>query len=866
MSLSKPNRRGFLKGVGGFAVGTSVFPSLASAAPKKRDKVAAGKISSRTGKQADGIYTKDSLQEVAFPLGGIGTGNISLEGRGALRDWEIFNSPNKGSILPGTFPVIWAKAEGQASQTRVVQGLRDKNFIGDTPDINPYGHGQMRHQGDGMPCFASVKFQNHFPMARLSFEQPEFPLDVSLTAFSPFIPLDADASGMPVACFTYHLKNTTSRKVEATVAMNMYNATDCWGFGEPINDDCKAKTVFRKGDNCHGLWMSSNRWGKDDRRYGTMALTTDWSDVTYLPQWLRSGWFDPVHHFWDQFSEDGKLDPDSTSGERGRPECGTLGLRVKLKPGESVDLPILISWCFPNMPNNWGKNYYALKWPTAWDAAEGFFKDRESLTSRTEAFEKAFYNSTLPPEVLDAAGSNASTLHSPTCLRLEDGTFWGWEGCSLNDGCCHGSCTHVWNYSLTPAYLFPDLHRTMRKSEYKYGFDSGEEGKKGAIVFRLDLPLGTPLHLYQAAIDGQLGGVVQLYRDWRFCGDDKYLKSMWPSAKRALEYAWVHWDSDKDGLIDGDTQHNTYDINFKGPNPLSQFFYLAALKAGEKMAEYCGDKSSASEYKRLYEQGREKTKKLFNGEYFEQHLDVFADDAPKYQHGKGCLSDQLFGQLSARVAGLGHLVDPEMVKSAIKAVYKHNFRDPLADHANMQRIYAVADESGLLLCSWPRGGRPAFPFVYSDEVWTGIEYQVANHLVYEGMVEEGLQIVRAVRKRHEGQRRNPLNEFECGSHYARAMASWGLVVSLSGFNYDAVDETLHLTPRWTEGGKIRSFFTTNSAWGVFEYRNGQLKLTPVEGELTVKRVVTDDGELEVSGSSRKVTSKKPLKVKISRAE
>jgi uncharacterized protein (DUF608 family) len=294
-------------------------------------------------------------------------------------------------------------------------------------------------------------------------------------------------------------------------------------------------------------------------------------------------------------------------------------------------------------------------------------------------------------------------------------------------------------------------------------------------------------------------------------------------------------------------------------------FYLAALKAGEKMAIYCGDPNSSAEYKRLYEQGKAKTEKqLFNGEYFEQQLDCLAPDAPRYQYGKGCLSDQLFGQLSAKVAGLDYIIDPNMVKSGIKSVFKYNFRDPLGDHANMQRIYAIGDESGLLLCSWPRGGRPQYPFVYSDEVWTGIEYQVASHLIYEGNVDDGLKIVRAVRKRYDGVRRNPYNEFECGSHYARAMSSWGLILSLSGFRYDGVDKTLYLTPQKIDGNKkMKCFFSTNTAWGVFEYDGKHLKITPIEGKMIVNRIITARGIVEVPAAKAGVSVAEPLDIVLS---
>jgi uncharacterized protein (DUF608 family) len=680
-----------------------------------------------------------------------------------------------------------------------------------------------------------------------------------LTAFSPFIPLDANNSGMPAACLVYKLTNTTKVPVQATVALNMFNATEMANspFPDESDKNGKAVTIYRLGENCRGLWMTSRRFSSDDPNYGTLSLTTDWPKTTYLPQWLRGRFSDVMNHFWNQFSKIGSLDPNSASDKAGSPTSGTLGLMVDLAPGETVELPLLISWCYPNMDNGWGKTFYSKLFPTAWDAAEYFFKNRKTLTDRTFAFEKTFYSSALPEEVLDAAGSNASILHTPTCLRMEDGTFWGWEGCHLRKGSCYGSCTHVWNYAFTPAFLFPQLHRTMRASEYKYGFDAGEEGKKGGIVFRIPLPLGKPAKIKYAAADGQLGGIIQLYRDWRFSGDANYIRTMWPSAKRALEYAWVRWDTDRDGLVDGD-QHNTYDINFKGPNPLIQFMYLAALQSGYRIANYLNDSNSAVEYLRVYESGQVKTDGLFNGEFFIQTTDCLGANAPKYQHGKGCLSDQVFGQLCAHIAGLGYIYNQDKIKSAIKSVYKYNFLSPLGDFANTQRIYALNDESGLLLCSWPNGGRPQYPFIYSDEVWTGIEYQAASHLIYEGFFDEAMNIVKAVRQRYNGIRRNPYNEYECGSYYARAMASWGLVEAISGFRYDAVEQIVYINPRGDKKNNMKCFFSTNTAWGTFEFERGKLKITPVEGEFNVIKIIFPSKIMEVSAKNQKISYSNPF--------
>ncbi len=794
------------------------------------------------------IYQGDALREVAFPLGGIGTGCISLEGRGALRDWEIFNCPNKGSVLPMTFPILWCQADGMPRQCRVVQGPPNECYSG---PIHELGYGLRRHQGDGLPCFAKAVFRNAFPLAHIDFHHPSCPLDVSLEAFSPFVPLDEDSSGFPVSCLTYRLTNPGPRPVRATLAMNMHNAV---GFfpgptatfdGEPQD---LALNVYRQGHRARGLDMTNGRYAADHPRHGSMALVTDWRDVISLPHWKQGHVLDVLGQFWSSFSAGGQLSDTGEIASPGRGVTGTLGLLATIGPGQTVDLPIVISWCFPNASKYWGEaaalpehqrprwlNAYAKRWPTAWDAAEEFLARRCELTQRTRGFSHALLNSTLPREVIESAANTASTLHSPTCLRLEDGTFWGWEGCSWISGACDGSCTHVWNYALAPAFLFPRLHRSMRRSEYEFGFDSGDQGRQGAIAFRIPLPLGTPAKLKHAAVDGQLGGIVQLYRDWRICGDDDYLLAMWPAAQRALEYAWVQWDRDKDGLIEG-VQHNTYDIEFHGPNPLAQGYYLAALRAGALIAAHLQQTDKAEKYQRLFVSGQNKTRQLFNGEYFEQQRDCLAADAPRHQHGKGCLSDQVFGQLAAHIAGLGYVFDGQQVRAALRAVFRYNFKAPLGDHCNTQRIYALGDESGLILCSWPRGERPELPFFYSDEVWTGIEYQVATHLILEDMVEEGLAIVRAVRARHDGRRRNPFNEFECGSHYARAMSAWGLLLAMSGFRYDAVDQALSIAPHVADTGAMRSLFTTGQAWGTFDFDGESLVVHVIEGRLTLKQV------------------------------
>jgi hypothetical protein len=261
-------------------------------------------------------------------------------------------------------------------------------------------------------------------------------------------------------------------------------------------------------------------------------------------------------------------------------------------------------------------------------------------------------------------------------------------------------------------------------------------------------------------------------------------------------------------------QHNTYDIEFRGPNPMMGAIYLTALRCATDMAQAVGD-ADASSYEELARRGSSALdSETWNGEFYVQAYERAREE--KYQVGAGCLSDQLLGQWMAHVVGKGYVLPEEHVKSAIHAVYRHNFKETFASHANPQRIFALGDEGGLLLCSWPRGQRPLLPFVYSDEVWTGIEYQVAAHLIYEGYVEEGFRIVRAVRNRYDGERRNPWNEVECGNHYARALASWSLLLALSGFRYSAPQKLLGFEPRF-DGEKFASFWSVGEpGWGWYE--------------------------------------------------
>jgi Predicted bile acid beta-glucosidase len=764
----------------------------------------------------------------AFPLGGIGTGNVSVGARGELRDWEISNHPDKGTWLPFTFFAIRAEADGADPVTRVLEARLHGPHEGDS------GH----HIGKlaGLPRLASSRMRGEYPLLNIEFDDDSLSVRVALTAFTPFVPLDADASGIPGAVLRYTVTNPTGGPVEVNIAGTMSNPIAITGhnvFQFPEHEGMPS-IGYRDDGRLRGLAFGTDL-PADHLLYGTATLATTDESVTAKPLWPVDFWNDGAQLFWDEFGATGTLQPSEVFSYEDEADparlpklrVGSLSITHTLAAGEAREFEFVLAWHTPNRPRAWNgmvglpnthadetvRNHYATRFADAWAAGRHLVDELPALERETRAFHDALHASTLPREVVDAAASTLVVARSTTCFRIDDGTadgrFAAWEGSFDHAGSCEGTCTHVWNYAQSMAQLFPALERNARRNEFL-----NETLPDGRMRFRTNAVFDAEPLEFHAAVDGQLGTIVRLYREWRHSGDDGFLAELWPAAQCALEFAFTEWDADGDGVLDS-RQHNTYDIEFYGENSLVNSMFFAALLAGARMAEHLGDEATAKRYRAAARDGGTRMDELlFTGEYYAQRLpDV---DAVRYQYGSGCLSDQLFGQTLAHLTGLGHVLPADHVKSAIHAVYRHNLRTGFTDHASVQRTYALNDESGLVLCSWPRGGRPRIPFVYSDEVWSGIEYQVATHLIFEGLVDEGLTVVRAVRERHDGIRRNPWNEVECGNHYARSMASWGVVLALTGAQWDGVSGSLRLAPDAAafEHGRAEFFVGTGSGWGV----------------------------------------------------
>ena len=814
------------------------------------------------------IFADNYLPSIEFPIGGIGTGNVMLGGRGDIKHIEFFNAPNRNELPPElTFFCLWVQEDGGAPIAKV---LERELF---PPFLNPFG--QPRQQLIGLPRFPQAEFQGEYPFAKVRLFDQQLPLDIELEAFNPFIPLDPENSGLPVAIFNWRVLNKSEKPVEVSIAFNMSNLIKSkrdgeFSYGRNLNQ-------FIERQAYRGILMTAERAHPDSTDYAELAILTTEKEINGQTHWYRGGWWDNAHIFWDDFRDDGQLQPvsDANASPDRRTDVATILVHFKLAPGAHKCVPFYLCWYVPNRRTDIHfalghiestkrifKNYYATRYKSVLEVADFLIQNIETLTGATRLYHDIVFQSTYPDFVKDAITANTAVLKTNLLMRVANGDLHGFEGLGNDFGCCAGTCTHVWNYAQTLASLFPTLAQNARKTAFLHDtFENGFQAHRSVF------PLGDYWFDGPPAADGQMGNIVRVYREWKNSGDMNFLKQLWPQVKAALEFAWrgvgeisdkfawqknsLHapWDPDQDGIIEG-RQHNTYDIDFYGSNSMIGSLYLAALKAASEMALAVGESEKAKEYDQIYQSGRKQFEELlWNGEYYIQKIEVMPgltipdrlqsppDEngkiIPKYQYGNGCLSDQLLGQYLAHISGLGYLLDQAQVKSALASIFRHNFVETLRNFHNVQRVYGLNNEGGLMTCTWPRGNRPALPFVYADELWTGIEYQAAASMIYSGLVAEGLKVVETVRKRYAGWNRNPFAEIESGRFYARSLASWSVLLALSGFQYDGIQQTISFAPKINKND-FYTFWSGGNGWGSFQLKGKHLQFKLEYGGLKLR--------------------------------
>ncbi|MGI6164809.1 MAG: GH116 family glycosyl hydrolase [Limnochordia bacterium] len=558
--------------------------------------------------------------------------------------------------------------------------------------------------------------------------------------------------------------------------------------------------------------------------YGTLCLSVD-SEAIGSAVWTNYA------TILEEFTEQGYVLGPEYSGPspKGQTFNGVLSVPFELEPQQSRTVTFAISWNFPNV-ERFGHpgNLYRLRFPDATSVASYVHENMASLWGWTKLYHDTLYQSNLPPSLLDAWTSQSVIFRGPTAFWSQDGYFGMFEG---SYGSCPLNCTHVLNYAQTHARLFPDVGRNLRQSDFYYMHP------EGWVRMRQHEPS-------QVAVDGQCAAITAAYREHLTSENNSFLEGIWPKVKLAMNWLIENYDQDRDGFLNG-LQWNTYDVSISGASTFLGSQYLTALAAAGSMAHIMGEVDLAKEYHCLFERGSQnQSKQLFNGEYFMQRPEAI----PGRDYNTGCHSDQLLGQWWAHMLDLGYLYPVDQVKSALDAIYRYNFKDSLHNIRQWPRPYVLDHEPGLLNCTWPHKGRPVSFVEYADEVWTGIEYAVAGLMIWEGMIEEGVAIVDAVRSRYDGTLKaglnsgpggNPFNELECGKFYARALSSGGLLLAAQGFVVDGPAGLLGFRPRW-QPEDHRSFYITGTAWGLFAQTRGtheQLNVIDVRyGKLSLREL------------------------------
>ncbi len=780
-------------------------------------------IKSLTERGHPEVYSslRDELKYIGMPVGGICAGQLYISGDGRLWLWDIFQSNYKreGPAEPTKWRLDQFSMGGLYQKPRTSSKENNRFQVNSGFAIRYRQNDQIKTYSLDSNGFEDISFRGEYPIAKITFTKKDLPFSVKLQAYSPFIPLNVKDSGIPASIMSYELINNSEHKLNLDIGGWLENKV-C-----PEIKDVEFKrsnTIFRSENKSTVLMTASGDGLKARRGYGDMAISI--LEDTYNHS--ASARLKSDDYASEVFADNGDITADFTP-EQSAP--GGLSTSVSLLAGESKTVTFLVSWYFPyynEQPTDGSqmgaiqdlatlKRHYAKHFSNANEVASYLANDFVRLSGSTLAWNPTWYDSSLPWWFLDRSFISLDCLASQTCHLFDNGRFWGWEGVD----CCPGTCTHVWQYAQGMARIFPSIERDLRtRVDYGISFDNGLVHYRGE-------------NSKEFAIDGQLGTIIRVYREHKMAADDAFLEEIWPRVKQSMLYV-IDQDANGDGLLEGKQPH-TLDAAWFGPMGWISGMYLAALKACEQMAIEMKDGDFAQTCTSILDKGSASyVDLLFNGEYF-IHL---APDFESINTNEGCHIDQVLGQSFAHQVNLPKVLPQKETRKALKSLWRYNFAPDAGRYAENhtaikgERIYAMPGESGLLMTTWPYGGdekavpgmaeRPddkehwIGPGGYFDECMNGFEYQVASHMVWENMLTEGLSVMKAVHERYKGAKRNPYDEVECSSHYARSMASYGIFLAACGFEYHGPRGTLGFSPKISPED-FKAAFVTAEGWGSF---------------------------------------------------
>ncbi|MGJ8639213.1 MAG: GH116 family glycosyl-hydrolase [Opitutaceae bacterium] len=763
---------------------------------------------------------------IGMPIGGIGTGQVYLSGDGELWYWNLTANKDKHNNPKGDRymkPEVANTANGQGFALQV----NGKHF-----PLNAKG-------------FSEVTFTNQYPMALVDYSDADCPVGVQLEAYSPFIPLNRDDSEYPVIVMRYTLTNRSAKNQEVGIGGWIENHWSGKGAKKSVYKHQKdIATVECSGAGKGGNALALGIFGSE---------APDFVDVTRTNSGIQ-----------------GVFAAGNTATE-GQSASASIGRKLMLKAGASQTVSFAVSWRVPVVDYGVrfgrkgtarGRYQYASLRSSAAEAAAQVASRESDLYGTTKQWVDTWYDSTLPYWFLERAFIPIDCMQTQMVQRVfpkgeKEAVYNMEEGVR----CCPGNCTHVWNYAQGLARIFPEIERECRDQiEYGHGFNE----ENGMVFFRYTMQDGAKGR--DDALDGTCGTILRVLRESQMTTDYSFLASIWDRVKLSMDFVIKEWDADEDGILSG-AQHNTLDEPWYGRVPWLINTYHAALRAAAVMARQMKQPAVAQRYEGIIAKGAPvMVKELWNEDFgYFVHIPP-QDETQMHGSTNGCHIDQVLGDSWLYEVGLDPILPRDKTRKALKALWKYNFTPDVGAFRKVMkngRWYAGPGDAGLVMTSFPNGkvepksGHKGYAG-YLNECMTGFEWQVATHMLREGMIEEPLAIGKAIYDRYSADKRNPYNEIECSDHYSRAMASYGTYLAACGYRYDGPEAKLGFGPKLSPED-FKAAFTTAEGWGRFtqtvdsgrqvagiELRYGRLQLKELTLD-TVRGVAAKGAKVELDG-------------------
>jgi uncharacterized protein (DUF608 family) len=765
------------------------------------------------------LKSRNELQYIGMPVGGINAGTVYLGGDGRMWLWDIFNSNQEG-IDPRE--IDWSTDLHVGKKVRSRDGAA---YVAPAKDIRPLEQGfafKITHQGITVikrmlaADWDDIVFEATYPMARITYIDHKLPVQIVAEVFSPFIPLDELNSGLPATIYSFSIKNNSAATVQVQITGWLENKT---GIRTAGKGEERINTASHKNNVSEVICSIESKTDPDQLAtqpdYGTLSIAAFNKDSIAIAS------LNPENNETLFVSSSVNI---ATAGVD-KKLIGAVCSSFAVLSNQTVKADFVLAWHFANLtldaiPD--AGRFYNTLFKNAAEVTAYIQHNFIKLSGQTRLWKETFYDSTLPYWFLERTFLNIGCLATTTSHRMESGRYYAWEGV----GCCEGTCTHVWQYAQASGRIFPHMEKDTRER-----VDLGLSLQKdGSMWYRCEA------HKVPA-VDGQAGTILRFYREHQMSTDSTFLQQNWKKIKTTILYL-MKLDKNTDGMEDTPLM-NTLDAEWDGEIAWIVGLCIAAVKAGELMAIEMNDESFAKRCAAYVEAGKKNMEeKLFNGEYF-----IHRPDADKGRKNLGsyntCHIDQVYGQSWAFQAGIGRVLDKEKTVSALKSLWKYNFTPDVGPYLKDKvkwRPYALPGEGGMIMNTNPKneanayGENVSWQIGYFHECMSGFEHQVAAHMMAEGMIDEALVLTKTIHDRYHAAKRNPFNEIECSDHYARSMASYGTFITACGFEYHGPKGYIKFAPKITPEN-FKAPFTSAAGWGAYEQKQGS---TAMEAKLHVK--------------------------------